>query len=285
MDSIAQGFTGSLFLMSYYILIASGLAITFSILRVINFAHGQFYMLGSFVVYFVFAQWGLNFYLAALASMAFMAVVGMLMERFYFRIMGDRELPAVIGALGIAIVIERLMAIRFASMPLPVPYVHDGRSTLGPLALPNQRLLVIVAAAVIMVGLMLFISRSRLGKAMRAVAQDPVAAAAQGINVNMVRLTAMAIGGALAGAAGALNAPLFQAYVYSGLLPMLKGFIIIILGGLGSLGGAVVGGAILGLVDGYGTIYLGHTANALGFAIVMVVLILRPQGLLGRERE
>jgi branched-chain amino acid transport system permease protein len=285
MDTIVQGLVMSLFLASYYVLVASGLAIQFSILRIINFAHGQFYMLGSFVVFFMFAERGLNFYLVVVLAMAVMAVAGLLMEWFYFRIMGDQEMPAVIGAMGIALIIERLMSLQVGTTPKRVPYIYDGILRFSGTALPVQRLLVIIVAIVLMTLVAFFISRTKVGKAMRAVAQDAEAAGAQGINVNFIRLLAMGLGSALAAAAGALLAPLFQAFVHSGLLPMVKGFIIIILGGLGSLGGAVIGALILGLVDGFGTQHLGHTSNILGFAIVFLILVLRPQGILGREIE
>ena len=251
----------------------------------INSPIGSFYMLGSFVIFFLFAQRGLNFYLVVFLAMAIMAVFGILMEWFYFRIMGDQEMPAVIGAMGIALIIERIMSLQVGTTPKRVPYLYDKILRFTGTALPVQRLLVIIVAAVLMVLVALFISKTKIGKAMRAVAQDAEAAGAQGINVDFIRLLAMGIGSAFAGAAGALSAPLFQAFVHSGLLPMVKGFIIIILGGLGSLGGAVVGAGILGLVDGYGTQHLGHYSNILGFAIVFIVLILRPQGVLGREKE
>ncbi|MFC1919224.1 branched-chain amino acid ABC transporter permease [Chloroflexota bacterium] len=282
-SSLLQAIVSSLFLASFYVLVASGLALQFSILRVINFVHGQFYMLASFVTFFIFSSLGLNYFIALIAAMVVMALLGLILERFYYRIMGIQEMPAVIGAMGIAMIIERIMSIQMGNFPKPVPDVFDVIWRFGGAVLTGQRLLVIITAIVIMGSLMLFIWKTKIGKAMRAVSQDAEAASAQGINVNFIRLLAMGIGCAMAGAAGALMAPISQAFVYGGLEPMLKGFIIIIIGGLGSLGGAVIGGAILGLVDGFGIQFIGYPAHILGFVIVVVVLILKPQGILGRE--
>ena len=264
-----------------YMLVAAGLSMVFGILRIINFVHGAIFVIGSFMTFFFFAQWGINYFVAIIVAIFVTAAVGLVLERGLYRPLHENHMAVVIGALGTAMVIEHVLAVTVAPDAKFIPYAIEGVWRFAGVSIAWQRVTVVGLSIVIMVALMLFIRFTKWGKAMRAVAQDPDAASMVGVDIGRIRYLAMGLGCAMAGAAGALMAPLFSAYAFGALGPLLKAFIVVIIGGLGSLPGAVIAAFGLGFIDSFGVAYLGYVAGAIGFGVVMVFLIIKPTGLFG----
>ena len=265
-----------------YILVALGLTLIFSILEVINFAHGEFYMLGGFAAYYLSAVGGLNYVATLVLAMLLVGLAGVVAERLIFRHLRGKTLNAFIVSLGLLWVLQATAQLSFGVLDKSVPSAVSGIVRLGGVIVSRERMFVILTAIALIVGLYLFLKFTRTGQAMRAVAQDAEAAALQGVNIELTSALGFGIGCALAGAAGALLAPIFAVSPTMGALPVVKAFIIIIVGGMGSLPGAVLGGLLLGAVEGVGTLFMSSAAvNILGFLMVIAILLLRPRGLLG----
>jgi branched-chain amino acid transport system permease protein len=267
---------------SIYILMALGLTLMFGMMHIINFAHGAVYMLGAFVIYYVFFQGGAPYFVAFAVAMVLLGIFGYLVERGIYRpIKGGIE-PTLVALLALSTFLEAAGYPVFGQLDKHVPSVFEGtRSVLG-VSLSVERLMIIPIAAALVAGIYLFINQTKIGAAMRAIEQDKEAAALQGVDVNMVNGLAFAVGFALAAAAGALIAPIFKLDPMMGDQPLLKAFIIIILGGLGSIPGAILGGLMLGLIDSVVATALGaEPAFLLSFVFIILLLLFRPAGLFG----
>ena len=267
---------------SIYILMALGLTLMFGMMHIINFAHGAVYMLGAFVIYYVFFQWGAPYFAAFLVAMVLLGAFGYLVERGIFRpIKGGIE-PTLVALLALSTFLEAAGYPVFGQLDKHVPPVFEGiRNVLGVM-ISVERLMIIPIAAALVLGLYLFITKTKIGAAMRAIEQDKEAAALQGVNVHVINGLAFAIGFGLAAASGALIAPIFKLDPMMGDQPLLKAFIIIILGGLGSIPGAILGGLMLGLIDSTVATALGaEPAFLLSFVFIILLLLFRPAGLFG----
>ena len=265
-----------------YVLVALGLTLIFSILEIINFAHGEFYMVGAFTAYVTFTMLQVPYIVAILAAIVIVGLAGAVAERLVFRHLRGKTLNAFIVSLGLLWVMQAVAQIAFGIQDKAVPSAFSGVLRLGGVFISFERLAVTLCAVVLIVALYGFLEWTKTGRAMRATAQDPDGAALQGVNIEMVSMLGFALGCALAGASGALLAPIFSVGPWMGALPVVKAFIIIIVGGMGSLPGAVLGGLMLGLVEGVGTLFFSSAAvNMLGFLLVIAVLLLRPRGLVG----
>ena len=265
-----------------YILVALGLTLIFSILDVINFAHGEFYMLGGFVTYYGFAVFGINYFVTLGLAVVAVGAAGVLAERLVFRHLRGKTLNAFIVSLGLLWVLQASAQLGFGVLDKSVPSAVSGIVRVFGFIISRERLVVILVASALMVALYAFLKLTPTGQAMRAAAQDADAAALQGIDIELISALGFGIGCALAGAAGALLAPIFAVSPTMGALPVVKAFIIIIVGGMGSLPGAVLGGLLLGAVEGVGTLFMSSAAvNMLGFLVVIAILLVRPRGLLG----
>jgi branched-chain amino acid transport system permease protein len=264
-----------------YALIASGFSLIYGIMRLLNFAHGDFYMLGAFATYLLCEKVGLGYFPAFILSMILVAFLGVIVYQVFFRPFREEHDPSLVIALGVAMLIGGLAPLVFGTDDQSVTPVFSGVIRFFGATLSIERIFVIASAVALMIILTLFIKFSRMGQAMRAVAQDQEAAALQGIGVNTTFVSCMAISSALAGAAGSLLAPLFVVNPYIGTHAVLKALVVVVIGGLGSIPGAVAGGLLLGFVESIGNTFLGGVTEILGFVIVMVILIFKPQGLLG----
>ncbi|MGA2106508.1 MAG: branched-chain amino acid ABC transporter permease [Syntrophorhabdales bacterium] len=267
-----------------YILVALGLTLLFSILGILNFAHGEIYMLGAYVVYYACVGAHINFFWSLLLSAFALGIVGILLERFMFRpIRGDLE-PAVLACIGLTVLLQTVAVIAFGTYLKYIPSIFPGILKLGGLRLSKDRLLVMGIALVFTTALLLVINKTKIGKAMLAISHDAEAAALQGINVNRISALTMGIGCALAAVAGGLMGSLLQLAPYMGTFAMTKGIAVIILGGIGSVPGAVIGGFILGLVDGLAPLFTSGTIAAIiGFSVIVLILLIKPKGLLGHD--
>ncbi|MFC2039334.1 branched-chain amino acid ABC transporter permease [Chloroflexota bacterium] len=271
------------------IIFAIGLSLAFGIMRIVNFAHGEIYMLGGMFMWFFYAKndWFIvsNYAASLVLTMALVGAIGFLMERLFFRKIRGNLLPGMIISVGLIFVMQASMgrAWGFTQKGIPTPsWFEGGISALGA-NIPNERLWVIAICIVAVVLLYLFLQHTRYGRRMRASAENPDAATLLGIDIGHTGGIAMAVGAALAALGGALAGTLFQVDSAMGALPLMKAFVAIILGGMGSLPGTVLGGFIVGFTESFGTGYLSNSAaSMLIFGVLIFVLVVRPTGFLGR---
>ncbi|HEX9863302.1 MAG TPA: branched-chain amino acid ABC transporter permease [Candidatus Bathyarchaeia archaeon] len=272
-----------------YILLATGLNIIFGVMKLVNFAHGQLLMVGAFVAYEVTKVAGLNPYLSILVAMASVALIGIALEKFAFRrIRGTDKLNEIFISLGLIYVFENVATLlweRNYNIRIPSPLAGLSLS-LGEVAIGYDRILAMFVVIVILIGLVLLTKKTKIGLAMKATSQKRDTAMLMGINIGKVYIFTFALGAALAGAAGALYGILFPFNPVIGALPTIKAFAIIILGGLGSIPGAVIGGLLYGIAENTAVYLLGGIwQDAIAFALLIGVLVIRPTGLFGEKGE
>jgi branched-chain amino acid transport system permease protein len=276
-----------------YALIALGLAIVFSIMRVVNFAHGEFYMLGGYLLYFLTIHLGLPALIGLPLSMIGVCAVGCLVERVLLRPVYTARLEraeeyAIIITFGLSLLLQNGALWGIGPYELtPASFWEGSKRVMGDLYLAGDRLFAAGMAAVLLTATLLLIYKTWLGQALMATAQNRVGAAVVGINVIRMNIMAMGLAGMLAAAAGALIAPIFLVYPDVGAVPVIKAFVVIVLGGMGSIPGTILGALILGLVESLGSVYLAVSyRDVYAFLVLILVLLIRPYGLFGqRERR
>jgi branched-chain amino acid transport system permease protein len=272
-----------------YILLATGLNLIFGVMKLVNFAHGQLLMVGAFVAYQVTTIIGLNPYVSILLSMGTVAVIGILLEKFAFRkVRGTDKLNEIFISLGLIYVFQNVATLLWVeNYNIKIPSPFSGFSiSLGEVALSYDRILAIIIVIAILVGLVLLTKKTKIGLAMRATSQKSDAAMLMGIDINRVYVFTFAVGAALAGASGAIYGILFPFNPTIGALPTIKAFAIIILGGLGSIPGAVAGGLLYGIAENTaGYLSNGTWQDAVAFALLIAVLVIRPTGLFGEKGD
>lgn len=274
---------------SIYALIALGLTLIFGIMRVVNFAHGQMYMLGGFGVYYLYAEAGLPYLVALVLSTLSVALVGVAFEIFFFRRVmrvAKREENTMLLAMGTALLLENAALLIFGEKQRGVPPVVDGVLALGDAYLPTARLLVMISAVVLVAVLMAFVQFTATGRALRAVAQDREATRLQGINTDMLGAIGFGLGAGLAGAAGGLLITVFAVNSGVGTAVSVKAFTMIMLGGAGVVPGAILGGLLLGFAEAIGyDLFPGSVTYLLIFAFLITFLVIRPQGIMGKPER
>lgn len=279
---IWQGIINGLALGWIYVLMALGLTLIFGIMHIMQFAHGEIYMIGAYVVYYLIASFGLPLVLATLISMLAMALTGVFLERFLFRRLKGQVLSAIVATTGLTLIIQSGAVVLFGLYERSIPLLATGPMILLGSAVPKDRIVAVAVAVILSLTLYVFLRKTKYGQAMVASAQSPEGAILQGIGPDKMAALAMVIGCALAGAGGMLAGSLFSLSPYMGLAPLVKGLVIIVLGGMGSLAGAFLAGMILGLIDGLVPILFGHAWAAIGpLLLVILVLVIKPQGLFG----
>jgi branched-chain amino acid transport system permease protein len=288
-SEFGQQFMNALSLGSIYALVAIGLAMVFSILRLINFAHGETLMIGA-VAAVVLAERGLSWLLWAPAAIAITILTGLIMERVAYRPMrGAPDVTLLLTSLGVSIALQNGALLSFGSQPraFPTPQPLTGQIPLaGGVQISRVNLMTILTAMILMIALTWFVTRTQTGISMRATAENAMAARLMGININMVIIAAFLLGAALAGVAALLwGARVGRVEYNMGFIPVLKAFVATVIGGFGSIPGAVLGAYILG----FGEIFLvallpGELTSyrdAFIFAALILILLFRPQGILG----
>jgi len=284
---LLQGGLNGVMLGLNYGLIALGLSLIFGIMGIVNFAHGEMYMLGGYVAYYLVGRFGFNFFTTIIAGVVIVGLLGALIEKTIFRPLTTRPkeaMTSLIAAVGLAWVLQMLAVICFGELDRNVPSAFKGIIHMGGVVITKERLATIIIALVLVLMLNLFLLRTRMGMAIRAVAQDKEAAALQGIQVSRISALSFGIGCALAGAAGVLMAPIFCVSPFLGGEVILKAFLVVILGGMGSIPGAMLGGLVLGFIESFGSLFFTvPTVSAITFVLIIIILIVRPQGLLGHE--
>lgn len=267
-----------------YVLIALGITLAFSILRVINFAHGEFYMLGAYIAYYFSVELGLNYWAAFPLAVLAGGLLGAAVDQVLLRRVGRELLKTLIMTLGLMLILQSAATFFFGTQEKAIPSPISGVLRSTYLTIPKEKLVIVLICIALIVGLLVLVRWTKMGRAMRAVTQDRDAALIQGVNVEGVFAIALAIGCGLAAAAGALMAIVLPIGPYMGSVPLLKGLTIIILGGMGSIPGAVLGGLILGEIESFITFYASPLASQLVFfVLIILILFVRPRGLFGVE--
>ncbi len=281
---LQQVFNG-IMLGSTYAIVALGLTLVFGILHIPNFAHGHLYMLGAYIGFFLMTLYGFGFWTALIASMIILALVGIIVERFVYRPLQNRPvINSFISAVGALMILETGVIVLWGPQGRRIPNPYPGIVDLLGITMTWQRLLVILVAIVLIILLQMFIKKTTVGTTIEAVAQNREGAMLVGINVNWVFSLTFAISTATAAAAACLVAPIFMISPTMGALLGMKAFVIVILGGLGSIPGAILGGYILGLLEAIGGGYLSAAyKDVYAFGALILILSIRPTGLFGRE--
>jgi branched-chain amino acid transport system permease protein len=285
MVEILQQALNGLAIGSVYTLIALGLTVVFGILGIAHFAHGSVAMFGGYLTFTLGQRWGLPFFAAMAVAMLAGALVGLLIEALAYRPVRDApHINAFIIALGLTMVIEGLDLLVFGADQLVIQTPFHEVYNIGGVAVAQLRLLVMGIALALIVVVALLISRTKTGKSIRAVAQNRHAAVLMGVNVSQVSYVVFAISSALGVAAGALTGALLAIAPGVGEGLSVKGFAVLILGGLGSVTGAIAGGLILGVTEAMAAGFISSAyKDVIAFVVMIAVLLLRPQGLLGKS--
>lgn len=267
-----------------YALVSIGLTLIFGVSRIKNFAHGDFVMIGMYGTYLLSAHWGLDPYASLFIVGPAMFLFGLVVARFLIKpIIGAPQVAQVFATLGLGLVLQNVALFTFGADFRSATSVASGTIVrfMG-LSLPLASLIAAGVALCVILGLYVFLRTSYLGKAMRAVAQDRRAAALMSINVSRIDLLTFGVGAACAGIAGTLLMPLFPVYPTVGLNLVLVAFVVVILGGLGSLWGALIGGICIGLIENLSAFFIGSEMRQIAyFVIFLLVLLFRPAGLFG----
>ncbi len=284
MELVFQSIINGLIQGGFFALFAVGLVLIFGVMGVVNFAHGELVMVGAYTIWLVHAQHGLAFIPTLLLAIVLVTAIGLLMERFLFRPTRNDPLAGLICSIGVLFVLQvaaTLVGGEGPSKQVPPPY-HGTLVVFDFLRIPYQRLFAFGISALALGTLWYFLTRTRLGWALRAVALDRDAAALQGININQISMIAIGVGAALAGLAGGLMAPLTNINPHMGHNVIITAFIVTIVGGVGSLSGAVYAAFIYALFHTFVTVYFGGTvATICGLILMVLVLIVRPTGIMG----
>ena len=271
---------------SFYALLSLGLAIIFGLLRVINFAHGALYMLGAFVAWLLGAHLGMNYWVALIMAPLIVAIFAAVIERFLLsRLYHLDHLYGLLFTFGMALTIEGTFRYFFGSSvrAYSAPALLQGGVDLGFMYLPLYRGWIIVASMVICGSVWFLIERTKLGAYLRAANENPSLVQVFGINVPLLLTLTYSLGAALAAVAGVLAAPIYQASPLMGTNIIIVTFAVVVVGGMGSIMGAIVTGYILGIAEGLTKVFYPEISSIVIFIIMVVVLILRPAGLFGKE--
>jgi len=266
------------------VLFSLGLSLVFGVMRILNFAHGELFMLGGFGLWTLTAEHDVNYFLAFVLTMAAVAFIGIVIERFIFKPFRGNLLSALIVSAGLILILQTSTFLHFGITDKAIPTAagFGGVISIFGVILSRERVFIIFIAALLVLLVHLFLQRTKPGKAMRAIAQEPGGAALLGIKVDSTSSLAMGIGGALAAAAGCLVGTMFYVNSFVGEPYLMRGLAAIILGGLGSIPGTMLGGFIIGMMESFGRMYIGADISfSLIFLILFVVLLVRPTGFFG----
>jgi len=290
-----QTFMNGLMLSGLYVMTATGLSLVLGVLHIINFAHGAFLMLGAYLVWMLVGkeissiesipEWlqhiEMPYPLAFLTAVIAIGAFGALVNRVLYQRFWGKVLPCLIVAVGLTQVLQQGAFVTFGIHTKSVPSYFEGLITVFGARFPLERLMIIVVAVVFTTGLLLLLRYTKAGLAMRAVAQDSDAASVSGVSIPRTATTAMFIGCAMAAAAAGIIAPVFTVHAYMAEGYLIKAFMVIILGGMGSITGAIWAGILVGFFDAFGSVFFGYFTQIFLLIFVIVVIIFKPTGLFG----
>lgn len=288
MDLFFQLLANGLVTGTFYALSALGLTLVFGLMRVVNFAHGEFYVIGGLLGWALTAVLGWNYFLTLLVVIIVLGIGGYLIDQVLIaRVRGQGEEPTILLTIGLSIFIANTALLIVGTTPVTVASPFASKPLfLGPVVITQARLMLVAVCAVLIAGANLLIQKTTLGRAMRATFQDTMAAQLVGIRTAHIYGLTFALGAMLAGAAGMLLGSIYVVEPTIGGVISLKAFVVVILGGMGSFAGAIVGGLILGVAEALwgGYIATGYV-DAIGFALVILTLLVRPYGLFSKRAE
>ena len=288
MEQLLQHLVNGLVLGGTYALLGIGLTLIFGLMNVVNFAHGEFYTLGAYAAFAALGWAGVDFFTALLAAIAAGAALGWVCEVVLLRPLRNESIDTtMLVMIGVWIAMQNAELLAWGGVAKSIPHPFPTAPlVLGPVAIAPLRLFVLVLAAGLILASWLLIQKTTLGRAMRATFQDRDTAALMGVGIGRIHAATFAFGSGLAAAAGALLGPVFLVYPSMGDLASLKAFSVVILGGLGNLAGATLGGLVLGIAEELGAGYISSGyRDAVGFVIIIVVLLFRPSGLFARQER
>ncbi len=289
-DIPIQAFLGQLLIGlingSFYAMLSLGLAIIFGLLRVINFAHGAQYMMGAFAGYLLLATFGIGYWPALILAPLIVGLASAVIERLMLsRLYNLDHLYGLLFTFGLALVIEGTFRYYYGSsgQPYAVPSALAGGYNLGFMFLPKYRGWVVIASLLVCLGTWLLIEKTKLGSYLRAATENPTLVRAFGINVPLLLTFTYGLGAGLAGLAGILAAPVYQVSPLMGSNLIIVVFAVVVVGGMGSILGAVITGYLLGLLEGLTKVFYPEASNIVIFVVMAIVLLIRPAGLMGKE--
>lgn len=282
-----QQLINGLILGSVYALLALGYTMVYGIIKLINFAHGDIYMMGAFIGYFLITKYHMNFFVALVLTMVLAAILGVVIEFLAYRpLRNSTRIAALITAIGVSFFLEysmvRLVGANKHAFPQTLATV---KYNLGPVSVTNVQLIILGVSIFLMLALQFIVQKTKMGKAMRAVSVDSDAAQLMGINVNSTISFTFALGSALAGAGGVLIGLYYNSVdPLMGMVPGIKAFVAAVLGGIGIIPGAAVGGFMIGLLETFSvSIGLASYKDAVVYAVLIIILLVRPAGILGKN--
>lgn len=287
MELFIQQLVNGLTLGSIYCLVALGLTLIYGIMEVPNFAHGHLYMIGAYVTLFLMTLGGFNYWLASIAAGIALGLLGVLMERVVFHpLRNDPSSNKFIAAVGAMLFLEALARVLWGSDYRTMPAIYEQVVNIGGIRVTEQRVLVIVLAVLLMLGLNLFLKKTVIGSSIEATAQNREGAGQVGINVDSVAMLTFGIASFLAAVAAALAGPIFLVFPSMGALIIMKAFVIIVIGGMGSIPGAILGGYILGLTESLGATYISTDyKDIVAFLVLILILSIKPTGLFAEGKR
>ena len=277
---------GGLGLGSVYAIIALGYSMVYGIAKMLNFAHGDVIMVGAFVAYFALSSFGLPTIVALILSVVACTVLGIVVEKLAYKpLRGASSLSVLITAIGVSYFLQNAAMLMWGTDTKIFPTILEGTLTIGELSIPYLTLLTILSCIVIMVVLTMFINKTKTGRAMRACSEDKGAASLMGINVNQIISITFAIGSGLAAIAAVLLCATYPSvYPTLGSMPGIKAFTAAVLGGIGPIPGAFLGGLLLGVIENLARAYIStQLSDAIVFMVLIVILLIKPTGLLGKK--
>lgn len=286
MEKLIQQLINGLHVGSIYALIALGYTMVYGIIQLINFAHGDILMIGAFSAYFMISS-GMPLWLVIIISIILCIVVGVVIEKFAYKPLRNApRISALITAIAVSLFIENLFMVLFKPDPRPFPNnINLSSINIGGIKIEGITILTIIVSVILMIGLELFVNKTKKGKAMKATSQDAQASTLMGININKTISMTFALGSGLAAVGGILYSmayPLIDPYM--GMMPGLKAFVAAVLGGIGIIPGAMLGGVIMGIAESLTKSYISsQLSDAVVFGILIIVLLIKPAGIFGKN--
>lgn len=267
-----------------YALMASGLSLILGVMRIVNLTHGMFFTLGAYIVFTFIVKLSVNPIISIFFTIIILFFIGCILEWLIIKRIKYSEINMMVLTLALAIAGEEFIRITWGPKYLQIPPLVEGEIRIGYLYMPNQRILACFIGLFLLFLLMIFLKKTRTGKAIRMVQQIPETAALMGINVRGISMVVFGLGVVLTGAAGSLWAPMYIIYPAMGWTPLLISFAIVILGGMGSLGGSILGGFLFGFATLLTSMYISSgLVNVIPFLTLFIVLLIRPSGFFGKD--
>ncbi len=284
MEQVIQMIINGFVLGSNLVMVAMGFSMLIGIMRLIQFAHGEMYMLGGYGTWYITVQLGLNYWLALFLSIAIVTVFGIILERYFLRQYRETLLPAVVVTVAWMMILETGALLMFGTASKAIPTVFPGTFSIKGIYLSKERLIVSLISLASIGAILLFMSKTKEGRAMRAVARETETATLMGVNLGRIFRLSMILATILAAAAGALLGPIFTMSSTVGVSMSVKALVAITLGGMGSVGGAAIASYMLGMIESFtGTLAGADFAMLIYFLTLILVLLIRPQGFFGFE--